>query len=80
MGGASMCSNQARKHIQQAIAIGPPTADLYNNFGMIAARQGELAEAVEHFTQSLKLDPKHAEAQANLQKARQLLSSKPPEK
>ena len=71
---------EARKHIKQAIAIGPKSADLYNNFGMIAARQGALAEAVEQFTLALKLDARHVEAKANLDKARRMLSSKPPAK
>lgn len=47
----------------------------HNNLGSIRARQGRLDRAVEHYRAALELEPRYAEARANLEKALELLGA-----
>jgi len=45
----------------------------HNNLGVALAQQGNLRDALEEFSQALRLDPADADAQANLKEAREQL-------
>ena len=47
----------------------------HNNWGVVLARQGKLAEASDHFRQALRLKPDHAAAQSGLVQAQRGLGT-----
>lgn len=51
---------------QQAIEELDCVADAYCNLGIIESKQGRMAKAFNHFTNSLKHNPRHFEAHYNL--------------
>lgn len=57
---------QAPQFYRQAIAEGDNVAEAFCNLGIIDLDRGEIIEALDHFTQSLKHDPRHVEAHYNL--------------
>jgi tetratricopeptide (TPR) repeat protein len=52
--------------------------DTLNNLGSALAAEGQLAEALAQFERALALDPSHAAARANLERARRALLARPP--
>ena len=56
----------ARKLYLEAIETGVCVADAYCNLGILHARVGETAKAINSFTQALKHDARHLEAHYNL--------------
>jgi protein O-mannosyl-transferase len=46
------------------------SANVRNDFGVTLAKRGRTAEAIEQFTEALRLDPAHPDARANLMRAR----------
>jgi tetratricopeptide (TPR) repeat protein len=56
----------ATEHYLEAISTGHNVAEAYCNLGILNLEQGELANALDNFTQSLKHDPRHVEAHYNL--------------
>jgi tetratricopeptide (TPR) repeat protein len=50
----------------EAIGEGDNVAEAYCNLGIINLEQGQFAKALDHFTLSLKSDPRHVEAHYNL--------------
>lgn len=56
----------AEKFYLEAVERSVCKADAYCNLGIIRARRGETAKAVQCFTLALKEDPRHAEAHYNL--------------
>jgi tetratricopeptide (TPR) repeat protein len=52
--------------IEQAIQTYPDYADLYNQFGLFLAVEGDLEEAEFRFLEALSLNPKYREATLNL--------------
>ena len=50
----------------EAINAGDNVAEAYCNLGIIDLEQGDTAKALDHFTLSLKHDPRHVEAHYNL--------------
>src|SRR5437870_6491904 len=51
---------------KQAISEGDNVAEAYCNLGIIDLDSGNVIGALDHFTQSLKHDPRHVEAHYNL--------------
>ena len=56
----------AAKLYQEAIDTGVSVADSYCNLGILYARKGITARAIDSFTSALKADPRHTEAHYNL--------------
>jgi tetratricopeptide (TPR) repeat protein len=56
----------ATEHYLEAISTGHNVAEAYCNLGILNLEQGELAKALDNFTQSLKHDPRNVEAHYNL--------------
>jgi len=50
----------------EAISEGDNIAEAYCNLGILNLEQGQFAKALDHFTLSLKNDPRHVEAHYNL--------------
>lgn len=57
---------RACTRIQQAIAIGPPQAAMFNNLGLALAARGQLNEATVAFEEAVALQPEYADAWSNL--------------
>jgi tetratricopeptide (TPR) repeat protein len=56
----------AAERYQEAINEGDNVAEAYCNLGIINLERGQLANALDNFTLSLKNDPRHVEAHYNL--------------
>ena len=56
----------AEQHYLEAISDGDNVAEAHCNLGIINLELGQLAKALDHFTLSLKNDPRHVEAHYNL--------------
>lgn len=56
----------AKELYQKAIHEGDSLADAYCNLGILESEEGNHAKAIDCFTQTLKLDPRHFEAHYNL--------------
>ena len=50
----------------EALRLNPGDAELHNDLGDLLAKQGQVDEAIQHFTESLRLNAKHPEAHYNL--------------
>jgi Flp pilus assembly protein TadD len=57
---------QAAELYARAIAEHDCVADAYCNLGIIESQKGNTAKAFDHFTTSLKHDPRHSESHYNL--------------
>jgi tetratricopeptide (TPR) repeat protein len=57
---------QAVEFYGEAITAGDNVAEAYCNLGIIDLDRGNTISALDHFTQSLKHDPRHVEAHYNL--------------
>ncbi len=57
---------KAAEHYLEAINEGDNVAEAYCNLGIINLERGQLANALDNFTLSLKNDPRHVEAHYNL--------------
>jgi len=58
--------SQAAEHYLEAINEGDNVAEAYCNLGIINLERGQLSNALDNFTLSLKNDPRHVEAHYNL--------------
>ena len=56
----------AAQHYQEAINAGDNVAEAYCNLGIVNLERGQIANALDNFTLSLKNDPRHVEAHYNL--------------
>src|SRR5688500_8722874 len=56
----------AAEHYQEAISEGDNVAEAYCNLVIINLERGQIANALDNFTRSLKNDPRHVEAHYNL--------------
>ena len=56
----------AAEHYQEAISEGDNVAEAYCNLGILNLERGQIANALDNFTLSLKNDPRHVEAHYNL--------------
>src|SRR5215216_4058184 len=56
----------AAEHYVEAISEGDNVAEAYCNLGIINLKRGQIANALDNFTLSLKNDPRHVEAHYNL--------------
>jgi tetratricopeptide (TPR) repeat protein len=56
----------ARKHYQRSIQQGEAVADCYCNLGILESEEGQTTKAIDCFTKSLKVDPRHFESHYNL--------------
>lgn len=56
----------AKKGYLKAIAEGDCMADALCNLAIIETQEGAIVKAIDHFTQSLKHEPRHYEAHYNL--------------
>jgi tetratricopeptide (TPR) repeat protein len=74
---ASGDANRAVRHYQLAIRLDPQDIEPYNNLGTMYGRLGQIEKAVQYYQHVLKLDPNHAGARSNLERANQLLKSRP---
>jgi len=57
---------KAAEHYVEAISEGDNVAEAYCNLGIINLERGQLSNALDNFTLSLKNDPRHVEAHYNL--------------
>src|SRR5687767_694113 len=55
-------ASHAAEFYHDAIEAGECVADAYCNLGIIESQNGNLSEAFDCFTTSLKLEPRHSEA------------------
>lgn len=62
---------------EAAARVDSPDADLQNILGLSLARQGKVAEAAAAFGRAVAADPDHADAAANLDRARRMLAEQP---
>lgn len=67
----------AEAQLRRAIRLAPRDAQAHNLLGIALMASGQLDSAVGEFRESLAIDPRQAAAQANLQRAQQMLSPKP---
>jgi tetratricopeptide (TPR) repeat protein len=73
--------DEAKKHIEKALALGYPVPGLaYNYLACIAEREGNLSEMQQHFLTAAKLDPQHAVLIENVQAARHWFAAQGPAK
>ena len=56
---------------QKEVGVRPGDAAAHNNLGAALLLRGDVGPAIEHFEQSLRLDPAHEKARRNLAAARQ---------
>ncbi len=61
---------QAVECYRELIVLQPGNPDLRNNFGILLARNGDMASAIAQFETALKFDPSHAAARRNLEVTR----------
>ncbi len=59
-------NEKAKGLYEQAIQVGDCVADAYCNLGIIKSSNGNSIGAIDCFTKSLKVDPRHFEAHYNL--------------
>ena len=50
----------------KAIALDPRNAEAHDDLGVIHARRGDHAQAIRHFSTTIKLDPSYQKAYHNL--------------
>ena len=62
--------SQALERYRELVALEPGNPDLRNNFGILLARNGDMASALTQFEAALKVDPSHAAARRNLELTR----------
>ena len=62
--------SQAVERYRELVALDAGNPDLRNNFGILLARNGDMASALTQFEAALKLDPSHAAARRNLELTR----------
>ena len=62
-------TEQAIKHVTEALRLMPYWAGAHNNLGVLLERGGRLDEAIDHYHKALRLDPDYAKARANLARA-----------
>jgi tetratricopeptide (TPR) repeat protein len=60
---------QAIAHFEQALRSRPDLPELHNNLGVARARQMDLDQAIQAFTEALRLRPGYADARRNLARA-----------
>jgi Flp pilus assembly protein TadD len=65
-------SAEAAVQARDAVRFNPGDAEAHNLLGVALASQGQYAEAVQEFRQTLQLDPKHPSANRNMARARAL--------
>ncbi|MCK5940856.1 MAG: glycosyltransferase, partial [Planctomycetes bacterium] len=58
--------HEAAQALRAAITAGARTADSYNLLGVVLFQSGDVRAARENFERALVLDPRHADARANL--------------
>jgi tetratricopeptide (TPR) repeat protein len=71
-------AQEAIRELQVALEIDPVDPVAHNDLGWMLASQGRISEAVPHFERALALDPNYANARANLDQARAILSRQSP--
>ena len=64
---------EAVAHYQEALALGPVSAEAHNDLGVVLARLGDYGPAYRHFSEALRLDPAFDVARKNMEKALKLL-------
>jgi hypothetical protein len=64
---------EAVAHYQEALALGPVSAEAHNDLGVVLARLGDYGPAYRHFSEALRLDPDFDVARKNMEKALKLL-------
>jgi tetratricopeptide (TPR) repeat protein len=74
---ASGDANRAVRHYQLAIRLDPQDIEPYNNLGTMYGRMGQIEKAIQCYQHVLKLEPNHSGARSNLERANQLLNSRP---
>jgi len=74
---ASGDAKRAVRHYQLAIRLDPQDIEPYNNLGTMYGRLGQIEKAIQCYQHVLKLVPNHAGARSNLERANQLLNSRP---
>ena len=70
-------TERAVRHYQLAIRFDPNDFEPYNNLGTMYRRMGEIEKAIQCYQHVLQREPNHAAARRNLERARQLLNSRP---
>jgi len=63
----------AMKSFRKALTLDPNFAEAHNYLGMALASRGRLKEAVHHFARAVEIAPQYELAQANLNRAREIL-------
>ncbi len=66
--------DEAIGQFREALRIKPEDADINNNLGSALAQQGDLVQAAVFFERAVRIDPGHAMARKNLDRARLLLN------
>ncbi len=64
--------------LERCVEIDRDQPNVWNLIGTMYARKGDMQRAADLFETAVELDPDHADAQANLQRARDLLAQTPP--
>jgi Flp pilus assembly protein TadD len=62
-------NDEAERQARLLVSRAPDAADAYNLLGVALASQGRLDEARAQFAEALRLDPSHAQARANWERA-----------
>jgi Flp pilus assembly protein TadD len=77
MGAAAVAAGRlsaAADIYRELVGVEPGNADLRNNLGIILAKMGDLAGAIDQFEAALKSNPLHPAARRNLEQVRAKIS------
>jgi arylsulfatase A-like enzyme/Tfp pilus assembly protein PilF len=65
--------DEALGYAVRAVELAPNDANVHYNLGFMRIEQGQFREALHPLEQALRLDPQHAQARAQLERAKRLL-------
>ena len=65
-----------KEHYLKAIQNDPEYASAFNNLAIAFINEGNVSEAISHFSSALRINPDFHEAKLNIEMARKLLEEK----
>jgi Flp pilus assembly protein TadD len=68
--------DEALRHAESALRVNPEQPRTHNVLGVIKKHQGKSGQAIQHFTDALRLHPGYALAKENLQQVQMVNNRK----
>src|SRR5205807_9672756 len=65
-----------RSHLSRAVELDPKISETHHNLGLALAAEQDYKRALFHFSEALRLNPRHPDAEKNIRQARALLDRK----